>query len=188
MWSRQHCACFGEKLHHLSRRPETSSYVLQGEEDSEESGDLSLAEDETSEFSDESQEGLGKTRSQARRQARRAFQEHGEVHSQSGRRVTRSGRVQCISEEEFSARGTDESDEEPSYHVRRSSATVRGRWQRPVSSNVRCGEQNSDRKPMRETRTSNRSVPRKSYAEAEESEEEDHRAKKRAKVGSSSPN
>lgn len=77
----------------------------------------------------------------------------------------------------FSGRNFVEESEDEDFAG--SKRKLRGKGNRFVVAHVKRKEEDL---PSRETRTSSRSVPRKSYAEAEESDEDLQKAKKQAKV------
>ncbi|KAG0616525.1 hypothetical protein M758_5G122400 [Ceratodon purpureus] len=158
------------------------SEVELSEDDSEESLDLS----------DESDDDYGKGRRSRKRKTTRVPQ-----INQNRTRVIRTRRVGVqgslsSSENESSAKDTDqdESDEDSSYgRPQRRAGTSNRRKRQELSGSAHTSrkEKNESAREAR-TRTSSRALPRKSYAEVEDSEDsEDEREKKRLKVAADEP-
>ncbi|KAL2653867.1 hypothetical protein R1flu_021995 [Riccia fluitans] len=162
------------------------------EESEEEEQDEDFEDDESLGLSDDSDDEYRKVSTRRKGRSTRSQQQprlaRDKVTNRS-RRSTRTQRNVSYSEEsESSAKDTDEDpdDEEYSQGQRTKPSFTRTRSTRhEIATSNSAGGRSRREKSVDavETRTSRRAVPRKSYAEAEESEdEESQRAKKRAKV------
>ncbi|XP_024375943.1 protein CHROMATIN REMODELING 5 isoform X2 [Physcomitrium patens] len=155
--------------------------VEDSDEPSEEDSDESL------ELSDDSDDDYGKRRASRKRKTTRTSRIN---HNRTRVIPTRRLRVQGLfssSDDESSAKDSeqDESDEDSSYgRPQRKAGTSNSRRRQETSGSPRISKRDRDASAREaRTRTSSRTLPRKSYAEVEDSEDsEDEREKKRLKV------